>query len=240
MARKDRGTLAERIAGAAEAALAAQDYVCCIDVMERIGWLYPGAARDWRVRRFECLEDAVQSNPSRISEAMRLFQTWAEAKGLIANETQYMARTPRRDVLRFSRGGDAAVERLYRTHWISPGLAENQRARLTEKASRAPDLVVIQPLNDWTCRRCGGSGDLLIMEAAGPACLRCVGLDDLEFLPGGNALLTRRAKAKSVRHAVVVRFSKSRRRYERQGLLVEPQPLAEVRRALTGSTTHDP
>ena len=44
MARKDRGTLAERIAGAAEAALAAQDYVCCIDVMERIGWLYPGAA----------------------------------------------------------------------------------------------------------------------------------------------------------------------------------------------------
>jgi hypothetical protein len=78
------------------------------------------------------------------------------------------------------------------------------------------------------------------METAGPACLRCVGLGDLEFLPGGNALLTRRAKAKSARHAVVIRFSKNRRRYERQGLLVEPQSLAEVRRALTCSTNHDP
>jgi hypothetical protein len=196
MGRKDRGTLAERIADAAEAALAAQNYVCCIDVMERIGWLYPEAAKHWRVGKFECLEDAVQSNPSRISEAMRLFQTWAEAKGLIANEAQYVARTPQRGTLRFSRSGDEAVERAYRTHWVSPSLAENQRERLTEKASRAPDLVVIQPLNDWTCHKCGGTGDLLIMEAPGPACLRCVGLNDLEFLPGGNALLTRRRRQK--------------------------------------------
>ena len=34
------------------------------------------------------------------------------------------------------------------------------------------------------------------------------------------------------RHAVVVRFSKSRGRYERQGLLLEPQALAEVQRNL--------
>jgi hypothetical protein len=184
------------------------------------------------VGQFECLEDATQVNPSRILDAMRLFQIWAEAKGLIANETQYVARTPQRQTLRFSRSGDAAIERMYRTHWASPSLAENQRARLTEKASRAPDLVVIQPLNDWTCHKCGGTGGLLIMEVPGPACLRCVGLDDLEFLPGGDALLTRRAKAKSARHAVVVRFSRNRRRYERQGLLVEPQSLAEVRRQL--------
>ncbi len=37
-----------------------------------------------------------------------------------------------------------------------------------------------------------------------------------------------RAKAKSVRHAVAVLFSKSRGRYEWQGLLLEPQALAEV------------
>jgi hypothetical protein len=68
------------------------------------------------------------------------------------------------------------------------------------------------------------------MEDPGPACMRCVGLDDLEFLGAGDALLTRRAKAKSTRCAVVVRFSKTRRRYERQGLLVEPQALAEAQR----------
>jgi hypothetical protein len=64
----------------------------------------------------------------------------------------------------------------------------------------------------------------------GPACLRCVGLDDLEFLGAGDALLTRRVKAKSARHAVLVRFS--RRRYERQGLLIEPRALTEAQREL--------
>jgi hypothetical protein len=93
--------------------------------------------------------------------------------------------------------------------------------------------VVIQPLNtEWTCHRCGGSGGLLVMENPGPACLRCVGLEDLEFLPAGDALLTRRAKAKSARSAVVVRFSRTRRRYERQGLLVEPQALTDAQRDL--------
>lgn len=138
-----------------------------------------------------------------------------------------MARTPERRALRFSRGGDPAVERFYRTHWLSPALPEAKRERLTEKASRAPELVVIQPLkSDWTCHRCGGSGDLLIMEDPGPACLRCVGLADLAFLPTGDALLSRGAKARSARHAVVVRFSRSR--YERQGLLVEPWALREA------------
>jgi hypothetical protein len=49
-------------------------------------------------------------------------------------------------------------------------------------------------------------------------------------------LLTRRVKAKSARHAVVVRFSKSRRRYERQGLLVEPQALTEAQHELARQT----
>jgi hypothetical protein len=113
---------------------------------------------------------------------------------------------------------------------MSPELSEKKRERLAEKASRGPELVIIQPLNtDWKCHRCGGTGGLLMMESPGPACLRCVGLDDLAFLPAGDALLTRRAKAKSTRYAVVVRFSKTRRRYERQGLLVEPQALADAR-----------
>jgi hypothetical protein len=120
-----------------------------------------------------------------------------------------------------------------RTHWTSPKLSARKRERLTEKVGRVPDLVVMQPLNaEWTCHRCGGTGDLLIMEQPGPACLRCAGLDDLEFLASGDALLTRRVKAKGTRYAVVVRFSRSRRRYERQGVLVEPQVLADTRREL--------
>ena len=66
-----------------------------------------------------------------------------------------------------------------------------------------------------------------MMEDPGPACLRCVGLDDLDFLAAGDASLTRRVEAKSPKYAVVMRFSRSRDRYERQGLLVEPQALRD-------------
>jgi hypothetical protein len=233
MNRKNKAQLADRVARAADAALAAKRFVAAIDILVGIGWLDPGAVERWRRGQIDCLEGVVQANLSRISEAMRLFRSWASAKGLFASPTDYVARTPRRQTLRFSRSGNAAIEAAYRTHWVSPELSEKKRERLAEKASRAPELVVVQPLNtEWKCHRCGGAGDLLMMEDPGPACLRCVGLDDLEYLPAGDALLTRRAKARSTRCAVVVRFSRARGRYERQGLLVEPRALTNAQRCV--------
>ncbi|WP_210184711.1 hypothetical protein [Bradyrhizobium sp. LMTR 3] len=191
-------------------ALAAQKYVSPVDVLVGIGWLDPGALKRWRQGQVDYLERVTQTNLPRISEAMKLFRSCATAKGLIPSETHYVARTPSRQTLRFSKSGNPTIERLYRTHWISDELSEKKRERLVERTSRAPELVVIQPLNDtWKCHRCGGTADLLIMESPGPACMRCTGLADLEFLGAGNALLTRRVKAKSPRHAVVVRFSKT-------------------------------
>jgi hypothetical protein len=230
---RNRKKLDDRVIRAAEAALAAQKYVSPVDVLVGIGWLDPGALARWQRGQVACLEAVVQSNLPRISEAMKLFRSWAATKGLTASETHYVTRTPSRQMLRFSKSGNPTIEKLYRTHWISGELSEKKRERLVEKASREPELVVIQPLNDtWKCHRCGGTGDLLIMESPGPACLRCANLDDLEFLSAGDALLTRRVKAKSAKHAVVVRFSKTRRRYERQGLLVEPHALTEAQREL--------
>jgi hypothetical protein len=116
---------------------------------------------------------------------------------------------------------------------VSGKLSERQRDRLAEKADRPPEIVAVSPLtSDWKCHRCGGSGDYLVMENPGPACLRCVGLGDLEFVPAGNTALTRRVKAKSARCAIVVRFSKARRRYERQGILAETAALADAQREL--------
>ena len=230
MSGKNRIPLADRVGKAAEAALAARHVVSTIDIFVGIGWLDARAVEHWRRGQIGCLEEAVRANLPRISEAMLLFRSWATAKGLLTSPTAYVGRTPRRQTLRFSRSGNPAIEASYRTHWLSPELSEKKRERLAEKAGHAPELVVVQPLNtEWICHRCGGTGDLLMMETPGPACLRCVGLDDLEYLPAGDPLLTRRAKAKSARYAVVVRFSRTRRRYERQGLLVEPQALADAR-----------
>lgn len=59
------------------------------------------------------------------------------------------------------------------------------------------------------------------MEDAGPLCMRCADMDHLVFLAAGDAALTRRARRASRLSAVVVRFSRARKRYERQGILVE-------------------
>jgi hypothetical protein len=237
----NRAALADRVVKAAEAALAAQGHVSPIDILAGIGWLNGGTMERWRRGQIDCIEAAVQTSPPRILEALTLLQSWASERGLSANQADYVARTPQRQALRFSRSGDPALEARYRTHWVSPKLSEKKRERLIEEASRAPELVVILPLkSDWACHRCGGSGDFLMMEDPGPVCLRCMGLDDLEFLPAGDALLSRRVKAKSKRFAIVVRFSKSRRRYERQGLLVEPQALSDVQRELEAQRRGDP
>ena len=88
-------------------------------------------------------------------------------------------------------------------------------------AARPPSVVVVQPLRPWVCAVCAGMGEMLIMEDQGPLYLICAELDHLVFLPSGNTALTRRSRAASGLFAVLVRFSRARKRYERQGILVE-------------------
>jgi hypothetical protein len=64
-------------------------------------------------------------------------------------------------------------------------------------------------------------------------------LSDLEYLPRGNAKLTRRVKKNSNRSAVVLEFSRARKRYERQGILVEKEALETAQRELEIELTDD-
>ena len=59
-------------------------------------------------------------------------------------------------------------------------------------------------------------------------CMACADLGHLVYLPSGDAALTRRASKHSALRAVVVRWSRSRKRYERQGILVEEAALAQA------------
>jgi hypothetical protein len=220
--------LERRVIDAAEAALEARRLVTAIDVLAGLGWLPPSSEDAWRQGRIPYLERAVTANLDKVSRAMRHFRRWAESRGLKPSETAYVARTRDRRTLRFSKSGKPTVELAYRTHWVSPRVSERKRERLAERQSRPPDLVVVSPVREWTCSACGGTGDLLIMEQPGPLCLACAEMDHLVFLPAGDAALTRRAKAASRLSAVVVRFSRARKRYERQGVLVEEDALADA------------
>jgi hypothetical protein len=62
----------------------------------------------------------------------------------------------------------------------------------------------------------------------GALCLSCADLDHLVFLPSGDAAVTRRARKLSTLAAVVLKWSRARNRYERQGLLVEEDALLEA------------
>jgi hypothetical protein len=224
------GSLEQRVLRAAEAALAERGYVSPIDLLVGLGWLSPARVDEWRQGRIDSLERTMTVNLSKLSTAMQLFRRWAHRRGLVASETAYPARTRDRRSLRFSKSGNPDIERAYRTHWVSPELSASKREQLVEQQSRAAELVVIAAINDWSCATCGGTGGLLLMEGPGPLCLRCAEMDHLVFLPAGEAALTRRAKRASRLSAVVVRFSRARKRYERQGILVEETALEQAER----------
>jgi hypothetical protein len=220
--------LDSRVVTAAEAVLTRQKAIAAVDVLCGIGWLHPTHVDTWRKGRVDCLETLAAVPAPRLVEAMRLLHQWAVRQGLVPNQVDYVGASRDRRPLRFTVDADSAVETLFRTHWTLAGLTEAQRKRVTKKQTGAPDLLVIQSRNDFTCTGCGGTDDLLMMEEAGPICMTCADMDHLVFLPSGDATLTRRAKKASVLSAVVVRFNRSRRRYERQGILVETQAVDQA------------
>ena len=127
--------------------------------------------------------------------------------------------------MQFTTGADPDAERAYCTHWASAELPEPVVAR----PRRPPrDIVVISAHSAWTCASCGAAGDLLLKDEAGVLCLDCADLGHLEFLPSGDAALTRRAKKASRLSAVVVRWSVRRKRYERQGILAESAAIEQA------------
>jgi hypothetical protein len=88
------------------------------------------------------------------------------------------------------------------------------------------ELKVFISSRESKCDECGenlGRGAWIFLQGKdkGAACLSCADLDHLVFLPSGDAALTRRSRKYSKLAAVVLKWSKARKRYERQGLLVE-------------------
>ncbi len=230
-----RRRIEARVRGIAAAVLDEQQYVSVIDVVTGLGWLSYSPLKAWQQGRMECLEEALQAGPDKITAALAEFRRWAEETGLSPAQIDYIARTRDRRRLRFSVSGDPETERAYHTLWTSPDMTDRRRKSLVERLSRPPELAVIDVHKDWTCVGCGRErigGALLMMGEGGPHCMECAGLGELEYLPAGNAKLTRRAKQGSDLVAVVLKWSSARKRYERQGILVEPQAVREAEEAV--------
>lgn len=96
-------------------------------------------------------------------------------------------------------------------------------------ADKADDLLVFITRGEVVCGECGEDlgrrAWITLAGERGALCLSCADLDHLVFLPAGNAALTRRSRKYSKLSAVVLRWATRRKRYERQGLLVEAEAL---------------
>jgi hypothetical protein len=96
---------------------------------------------------------------------------------------------------------------------------------------KSKDIVVFMVRRETKCSECGCElfdGELLRLEDNHPLCMDCADLGHLEFLGSGNTALTRRATKHSPLCAVVVRWARARKRYERQGILVTGEAIDQA------------
>jgi len=208
--------LKTRVERIADEALADQRYVTSIDVLVGLGWLAQPNVDRWQRGRITSLDLCVGVDDTKTATALDALRGWAQGRGLQPWDTDY-------GDLQFTAANDPAVERTFRTRWAA---ADQPAPELPRQ--RPKELAVIAALTAWTCTSCGDSGDLLLQGRSGPLCLDCADLGHLVFLPAGDAALTRRAKKASRLSAVVVRWSRRRNRYERQGILAENDAIEQA------------
>jgi len=98
--------------------------------------------------------------------------------------------------------------------------------------SKREDLKVFITTRESRCDECGEElgrkAWIMLAGERGALCLSCADLDHLVFLPSGNAALTRRSRKHSTLSAIVLRWSRARKRYERQGILVEERAVQQA------------
>ncbi|WP_409491770.1 DUF2293 domain-containing protein [Amycolatopsis sp. cmx-11-12] len=217
--------LEQRVVETAEKLLATRKSVTALDVLTGIGWLPDTVLRSWQQGRIPDLSTALPVNAEKLSFALGALRRWATGKSLESTEIEHVGATRDRAPLKATSGELAGLEPVFRTQWIMPGLSEAKRAQVVARQRKAPDLIVWVAFKDWACADCGGTGDLLFLENEVPHCLDCADLGHLVFLPSGDTALTRRAKKASRLSAVVMKFNRSRKRQERQGILVEDAAL---------------
>jgi hypothetical protein len=197
--------------------------------------LEPVHFREWQKGNpyYTVLEQHIQCGPAKLDRTYRCFRDWVQRRGLTPMEASYVRSTRREaEPLRLTLDGDPEREQFFRTRYAPADLPAPKAQKLRDKIQKAPDLVVFELTSAASaCAECGVEmlkGALLFMERDQPLCLSCADLDGLEFLPSGDAAMSRRARKHSSLAAVVVRFSRARKRYERQGLLVTPEALARA------------
>lgn len=227
--------MSARVTAAAGRLLARGGTVGPLELLEEMGLLHWGHVKEWRHGHpaYQYIFEHIQCGAEKFGKVVTLFRQLAAAEGLVPVQAEYSRRSVNGVIpLPFTADGEPAIEALFRAHFARPDLSAKQRAKVEEKLAKVEDLVVFVSVSDHTpCHECGRgimAGEYLLLEAQQPLCIECADMDHLVFLPAGDVAMTRRAKKHSPLSAVVLRFNRRRKHYDRQGLLVTPAALARA------------
>jgi hypothetical protein len=225
----------DRVIAAAKAVLQREGAVGPLELLQRIGFLHFTHVEQWRKGNeyYSDLESHIQCGEKKLAETWRHFLEWVGEKKLEPVEASYVGATRfGAEPLQITIDGDPQREEFFRTQYRPADLSRAKKQRLENKLNKTPDLTVFQLTSDRAeCSECGVEllkGELLFLEKQLPLCLTCADMDHLEFLPSGDTALTRRTRKHSPLVAIVVRFNRSRKRYERQGILATPDAIARA------------
>jgi hypothetical protein len=112
---KKKINFSQRIITVAGNVVSKKGYVSVIDLFLSIGWLTPDKLADWKMGKTSYLEQIITANLSKISKAMKEFQSWAAHSKLKARNTVYKHKSSK---LRFSKTGELNIETAYSTHYV--------------------------------------------------------------------------------------------------------------------------
>jgi hypothetical protein len=109
-----------RIVRAVAAILEKGKVVTPVDILIGMSLLTPERLDGWRRGRIPYLEQAIDCNLTRLSRLLRILRFHVHDLKLVPSETVYV-RYGNRQRLRFTKTGDAKLEKAYATHFIWPG-----------------------------------------------------------------------------------------------------------------------
>lgn len=224
-----------KVISCCETVLKREGSVGLIDLCQQLGFLHFTQIDDWKHGKPHAtpLHLKLKVGAEKLSKVMSTLEGWALENNMSPLQVPY-ERLGRHgaEPLPILLTNDPAHDAIWRRHWVPSGLSVHKAEKLAQKLTKPQELVVFaQTVNKQFCQECSAElclGDLFAQEHDQPLCLNCADLNHLEFLPAGNATLTRRARKFSPLVAEVLRLNPRRKRYDRVGLLVAAAALEQA------------
>ena len=111
-----------------------QGYVSIVDVLMDLHYLDKKDYEDWRHGRIPYLERVCHTNLNKLSLICKQVRSYALSLGCKESFTYYKRwRKGSKQQLRFSKSGDAKIERYYATHYVNMSLKKKQEVPVSNE-----------------------------------------------------------------------------------------------------------